>query len=210
MFNDFEHQECNDDDNDKIEKLQEFKNKEKEKELCPHHADDVEIHVLDKTIKFCVKEDKNDNEKELKAEFGTINNVCSNFINAPSCRFQEACNRLSTDIEDTDQSLHKSCAMGSDLKERCKQRETKWTQTVTDLMEKCKSLENNNDEQTDDESLNDNQDVNETKPNVVENMIENMPQSLLNGMMSDQTSSDESSRRSEWSPETYDSGCNSE
>ena len=79
-----------------------------------------------------------------------------------------------------------------------------------DLMEKCNLLENDNDKNIEDESLNDNQDANETKPNVVDNMIENMPQSLLNGTMSNQMTSDESSRRSEWSPESYDSDCNSE
>ena len=157
-----------------------------------------------------MEEDKNDNDEELKVEFEIINNVCSNVTNVLFCRFYEACSRLSKDLEDTDQSLHESCIMHSDLKEPFKQRETKWTQTVKDLVEKCQLLENDDDEQIDDESLNDDQDVNEMKPNIVENVIENVPQSLLNDIMSDQMTSDESRRRSEWSPESYDSDCNLE
>ena len=48
-FNDFECQKHNDDNDDEIEKLQELKNKKKKKEVCPHHADNVEMHVIDKT-----------------------------------------------------------------------------------------------------------------------------------------------------------------
>ena len=161
-------------------------------------------------ISFFVEEEKNGNDKELKAEFEIINNLCGNVTNELLCRFHEACIRLSTDLENTDQSSHELCIMCSDLREHFKPRETKWTQMVTDLMNKCKSVNNDDNRQIDVESLNDNEDVNETKHNVVENVIENAPHSFLNETMSDQMSFDENSRRSEQSPKSYDSDCDSE
>ena len=86
------------------------------------------MQVLHKTIKSFVEEDKNDNDKELKVEFETINNVCSNVTNVSLCRFHEACSRLSKDLEDTDHSLNESRIMHVDLRERFKQRETQRTQ----------------------------------------------------------------------------------
>ena len=58
--------------------------------------------------------------------------------------------------------------------------------------------------------LNDDEDENEKTSDSIENAIENVPQSLLNATMSEKKSSDERSRNSEWSPESYDSDCNSE
>lgn len=144
------------------------------------------MHVLDKTIKTFVDEDKNGTDGELKEEIEVINNACSDVTNVLSRAFYEACSRLSKDFEDADQSLTQLCAMHSDLKERFKEREKKWIQKVTELMEKNALLEKDCDGQTDDESANDNQDANERTPNVIENVIENMPQSLLNDTMSDQ------------------------
>ena len=45
-----------------IEKLQELKNREMKTEPCLCHVDNVEMQVLDKTIKTFVEKDKNDVE----------------------------------------------------------------------------------------------------------------------------------------------------
>ena len=186
VLNDLEIQECAK-NNEKVENLQELKNIEKKNE--PYHVDNVEMHVLDKTIKTFVDEEKNSTDGELKEEIEVINNACSDVTNVLLCRFYEDCSRMSKDFEEADQSLMQLCTMHSDLKERFKKREKQWIQKVTELLEKCALLEKDYDEQIDDASLNDNQDVIETLPHV----IANMPQSLVNDIMSEQIFSDESS-----------------
>lgn len=106
-----------------------------EKKSDLHRIDNVEMHVLDKTIKTFVDEDKNSTNEELKEEIEAVSIACSDVTNVLLCRFCKACSRLSKDFEDADQSLVKLCTMCSELKECFKDREKKWLQKVVELME---------------------------------------------------------------------------
>ena len=136
--------------------------KEKSQVKKKHDIDDVEMHVLGKTIKTFVDEDKNGTNDELKEEIEAINNACGDATNVLLYQFCKACSRLSRDFEDTDQSLMELCTMPSRLKKHFKDREKIWLQKVAELTKKWTLLEKRCNRQIDDARLNDNKDAIET------------------------------------------------
>lgn len=168
-----------------------IKSLEKKYEKTQEKLDEQENKV--NLTKTCKQIKKYDTDEELKDEIEVINDICSLVTNVLLCRLCEAYGQLSKNLEDTDQSLNELCIMHSELKEHFKIREKKWAQTVTELIEKHKPLENDYDKEINEPRLSNNQDVSKTAPNVINNMIENMPQLLLNDIMNDQRSDESSS-----------------